>query len=127
MKTIFLMSFLVFFTKAFACEQGEISFPQNKVCTEVKWITAPAFNQFLSASFHLSETNLRLNVVPWMVMGGGHEHGSRPVVMTTVSPVDYLAEKIYFMGGMHGEWFLKLQLLNEKNEIIEEVRTKVDL
>lgn len=128
MKALFLsFFFLSFFTSAYACEQGEISFPQNKVCATVSWITGPTLNQFNSTSIHVSKTNLKLNVVPWMVMDGGHEHGSRPVSITNVSPSDYLVEKLYFMGGMHGEWFLKLQLVDAEKKILEEVRTKVEL
>ncbi len=128
MKALFLsFFFLSFFTSAYACVQGEISFPQNKVCATVSWISGPSINQFNSASIHISDTNLKLNVIPWMVMDGGHEHGSRPVTITTVSPTDYLVEKLYFMGGMHGDWFLKLQLVDADKKIIEEVRTKVEL
>jgi hypothetical protein len=110
-----------------ACEQNEISFPKNNVCAKLNWISGPAFDQFNSATVHTSETNLKLNVLPWMVMSGGHEHGSRPVLLTTVAPGEYLVEKIYFMKGMQGSWFLKLQLLNDNKEIVEEVRTLVEL
>lgn len=128
MKAFFLsLIFLNFFTSAYACVQGEISFPQNKVCATLNWIQGPSLNQFNSASLHISETNLKLNVIPWMVMGMGHEHGSRPVTITNVSPFDYLVEKIYFMGGMSGDWFLRLQLVDDKKNVIEEVRTKIDL
>lgn len=113
---------------AFSCEPGEIAFSQTTVCAKVEWQSKPVFNQYTSASVTLkNNSNYTLNVIPWMVMGGGHEHGSRPVVITTVSPDDYLVEKIYFMGGMMGDWFLRLQLLNSKKQIIEESRVKVDL
>jgi hypothetical protein len=118
--------FLSINTLAMACEQDQISFPQNKVCVDMKWITGPSADAFNSASFHVSETKLHLNVLPWMVMSEGHEHGSRPVVMTNISPDDYLVEKMYFMKMM-GSWFLKLQLINDQKEISEEVRVKVEL
>lgn len=128
MKALFLsLFFLCFISSAYACDQGEISFPQNKVCASLSWITGPSLNQFNSVNIHISETNLKLNVLPWMVMEGGHEHGSRPVTITTVSKADYLVEKLYFMGGMHGDWFLKLQLVDGDKKIFEEVRTKVEL
>lgn len=128
MKTFFLALFFVsFFTKAYACEQGEINFVKNNICAKINWIKGPSINEFNTVSVNLSENkNLKLNVLPWMVMSG-HEHGSRPVTMTTVSPTDYLVEKIYFMGGMHGQWYLKLQLLNDQNTIVEEVRSPVSL
>jgi hypothetical protein len=126
MKKLFLLASL-FITSAYACQQDEIKFPQNNVCAKLNWITGPFFDQFNSASISLSETNFKLNVLPWMVMTNGHDHGSRPVVLTTIAPREYLVEKIYFMKGMQGNWFLRLQLINEKKEIIEEVRTLVEL
>lgn len=128
MKTLFLsLVFVSFFTKAYACEQGEIKFEKNNICAEVNWIKGPSLNEFNSVSVNLSENkNLTLNVIPWMVMAH-HEHGSRPVITTAISPTDYLIEKIYFMGGMQGQWYLKLQLLNDKKEIIEEVRSPIIL
>lgn len=122
--TFSVLMFLSFFTSAFACVQDEISFPKNNICVEVKWIVGPTSNEFNSASFHVSDSNLKLNVIPWMVMAGGHEHGSRPVLITNVSPNDYLVEKMYFMKMM-GDWFLKMQLINDKKEVVEEVRVKL--
>ena len=128
MKNIFLCLLLMsFFTKAYACEQGEINFAQNNICAKINWLTGPTFNQLNTASISLSENkDLKLNVIPWMVMNV-HEHGSRPVVMTSISPTEYLVEKIYFMGGMQGQWYLKLQLLNDQSIVLEEVRTPVSL
>ena len=128
MKTLILaFSLLSFIGQVNACEPDEIAFPKSQLCSKLTWITGPSLNQFNSVSVHISETNLKLNVIPWMVMMGGHEHGSRPVALTRVSPNDYLIEKIYFVGGMQGSWFLKLQLLNDKKEVVEEVRTLVSI
>lgn len=129
MKKILLFVFLSSFTSALmACEPGEVQFVKNNLCAKLSWLTAPAFNQYSSVAVSINEnTDLKLNVIPWMVMTGGHEHGSRPVVITNSSPTDYLIEKIYFMGGMKGEWYLKLQLLNAEKVVIEEVRTLVEL
>ncbi len=129
MKIATLLLACAFFNiKAYACEQGEISFSQNNVCAKVEWQNTPVFNQYTSATVTLkNNNNYSLNVIPWMVMAGGHEHGSRPVVITPVSSDDYLIEKIYFMGGMKGDWFLRLQLLNDKKQIVEENRVKVEL
>lgn len=125
---ILFFAFALFNIKAYACEQGEISFSQNNVCAKVEWQNTPVFNQYTSVTVALKNNkNYSLNVIPWMVMAAGHEHGSRPVVITTISPDDYLIEKIYFMGGMKGDWFLKLQLLNDKKEVVEESRLKVEL
>ena len=128
MKTLLVgLLFLCFITSVNACEQDEISFPKNNVCARLSWINTPALNQYNSASIHTSATELKLNVLPWMVMAGGHEHGSRPAQITTISPNDYLIEKLYFMGGMQGDWFLKLQLLDASKVILEEIRVKVEL
>ena len=128
MKTLFLaLMFVSFFTKAYACEQGEINFVKNNICARVDWVKGPSINEFNTVVVNLSEDkDLTLNVIPWMVMMG-HEHGSRPVAIKAVTPRDYLIEKIYFMGGMNGQWYLKLQLLNDKKEVIEEVRSPVNL
>lgn len=129
MKIVFLAIAAVFFNiKAYACEQGEIAFSQNNVCAQLEWQTTPVFNQYTSATVTLKNNHAyTLNVIPWMIMAQGHEHGSRPVVITSVSANDYLIEKIYFMGGMKGEWFLRLQLMNAKKEVVEEGRIKVEL
>ena len=128
MKTLFLsLMFVSFFTKAYACEQGEINFVKNNICARVDWVKGPSINEFNTVVVNLSEDkDLTLNVIPWMVMMG-HEHGSRPVAIKAVTPRDYLIEKIYFMGGMNGQWYLKLQLLNDKKEVVEEVRSPVNL
>ena len=124
---LFAFSLMGFIGLVEACEPNEIAFPKSKVCSKLTWISGPSINQFNSATVQLSETSLKLNVIPWMVMIGGHEHGSRPVIINEVSPSDYLIEKIYFMGGMQGSWFLKFQLINDKKEIVEEVRSLVSL
>ena len=129
MKTLFLaFASAILFSSAYACESGEIAFEKNNLCAKIHWITGPSANLYNSATITLSNnTDLKLNVIPWMVMEGGHEHGSRPVTITNVSPTDYLVEKLYFMGGMMGEWYLKLQLVNDQKVVVEEVRTLVEL
>lgn len=129
MKT-FVFSFftICFLSNLNACETGEIAFPKNNLCAKLEWIKGPSFNQYNSISVILSDvTALKLNVLPWMVMGAGHEHGSRPVVITAQSNRDYFVEKIYFMGGMMGEWYLKFQLLNDQKEVIEESQSLIEL
>lgn len=128
MKTLFLaLMFVSFFTKAYACEQGEINFVKNNICARVDWVKGPSINEFNTVVVNLSEDkDLSLNVLPWMVMTG-HEHGSRPVAIKAVTPRDYLIERIYFLGGMNGQWHLKLQLLNDQKVVVEEVRVPVNL
>jgi hypothetical protein len=115
----------LFFGNLYACETGEIAFEKNNLCAKIQWITGPSVNQYNSATIALSgPTAYKLNVLPWMVMDAGHEHGSRPVTITTVSPTDYLVEKMYFMEMM-GDWYLKLQLVDAQKVVVEEVRTLV--
>lgn len=129
MKKAFLAIVLSLLTSAvFACESGEVAFEKSLLCAKISWLTGPVFNQYSSATVTLNEqTALKLNVIPWMVMGGGHEHGTKKVTITATTPTDYLIEKIYFMGGMTGSWFLRLQLINDKSEVVEEVRSLVAL
>lgn len=129
MKTIFLFAALSLFSiSTQACEVGELTFPNSDLCAKVEWLQGPSYNQYNSMEVTLNkETSLKLNVVPWMVMSGGHEHGSRPVKLNANSSTEYSVEKIYFMGGMVGEWYLRFQLLNSENNVVEEVRTLIEL
>lgn len=129
MKTLFLFLTLSLFSSSiFACEVGEVAFPKADLCAKILWVEGPAYNQYSTIEVTLNkETPLKLNVIPWMVMGGGHEHGSRNVKMTAYSSTNYSVEKIYFMGGMVGDWFLRFQLLNDQNIVTEEVRSLVEL
>jgi hypothetical protein len=129
MKTLFLSIITAFlFTSAYACETNEINFEKNNLCVKVEWIVGPTLNEFNSLSVTLSnESTLKLKVIPWMVMAGGHEHGSRPVTINATSTQNYIIEKIYFMGGMMGDWFLRFQLIDNSGAVVEEVRSLVEL
>jgi hypothetical protein len=39
---------------------------------------------------------------------------------------EFLIEKAYFMGGMDGQWFLKIQLNDANHSFIEEVRYLIE-
>jgi hypothetical protein len=127
MKSLFFsLIFTSLITSAYACEDNEIAFTKNNICVKTQWINGPSYNQFNSMAVTLSnETSLKLNVIPWMVMTEGHEHGSRPVNVIANSNRDYIVEKIYFMSGMMGQWYLRYQLINNQNAVVEEVRTAV--
>ena len=128
MKAFFLFATLALSSSLVACETGEISFPQSDLCAQLEWLQGPTYNQFNNIEISLNkDSNYRLNIIPWMVMSGGHEHGSRPVKIVASSSTNYVVEKIYFMGGMMGDWYLRLQLLNSDNSVVEEVRTLVEL
>lgn len=108
-------------TMAFADDRCDMKFSKTSVCANIDWVYGPYLDQYNSAKISLSENNQvsSIQVIPWMVMGA-HEHGSRPVVLTKTGDREFLIEKAYFMGGMDGKWFFKVQLNDSKNTLIEE-------
>ena len=113
----------VFTISSFADERCDLKFSQSNVCANVDWIYGPYLDQYTSAKIsHTEDINVvSMKVIPWMVMAN-HEHGSRPVVLTKTSDREYLIEKAFFMGGMEGSWFLRVQLLDANKKVIEEAR-----
>lgn len=129
MKTLILFLTLTLISSSvFACEVGEVVFPKTELCAKVLWVEGPSYNQYNTIEVTINkDTPLKLNVIPWMVMSGGHEHGSRNVKLTEYSSTNYSVEKIYLMGGMVGDWFLRFQLLDSDNVVVEEVRSLIEL
>ena len=128
MKKIYFNSlFLIFISLSSlsvqADERCDVKFSQNNVCANVDWVYGPFLDQYTSAKIIHSENNnvVTLKVIPWMVMAN-HEHGSRPVVLTKTSDREYLVEKAFFMGGMEGSWFFRIQLLDTNKKVLEEAR-----
>lgn len=121
-----LMTFLTL-NLAFSSERCDLKFTQTSVCANIDWIYGPYLDQYNSAKISISENNTigSIKVIPWMVMNS-HEHGSRPVVLTKTGDREYLIEKAYFMGGMQGQWFFKVQLNDLNNKLIEESRILVE-
>ena len=127
-KITFVFFLSLFSTLSFANSRCDISFDQNKVCAQLDWIYGPYFDQNNSAKISIDPSAAfdSIKVIPWMVMMGGHEHGSRPVKLTAQGANEFLIENAYFMGGMSGEWYFKIQLL-KNNSVIEEKRTKITM
>ena len=127
LKTLIFSFFLTFSTFIMAQDRCDVSFAKSSVCANIDWVYGPYLDQYSSAKISLSEdTNVKsIKIIPWMVMSG-HEHGSRPVVLSKTGDYDYLVEKAYFMGGMVGTWYLKIQLLNQQNAIIDENRYLIE-
>jgi len=122
----FLMGFLLTIfmtTHLMASERCDVQFKQVSVCANIDWVYGPYLDQYNSARISYTESDKvsSLKIIPWMVMRN-HEHGSRPVVLTKTGDRDYLIEKAFFMGGMEGQWFFKVQLLDPSNKLIEEAR-----
>jgi hypothetical protein len=122
---------LLLSTSTNACEPSEISFNKYQVCASLKWVYGPTFNEFNTLEVTLRSegaTDLEtsyLKVIPWMVMSGGHEHGSRLTEITQNGNELYIVKKIFFPAGMQGDWFLRLQFLDDQMQLREEVRTPV--
>jgi len=107
-----------------ANERCDLSFPKSNTCVNFEWVYGPYLDQYNTIKISYRETldATSIKVIPWMVMQHGHEHGSRPVTMTQTGDREFLVDKIFFMGGMMGEWYLRVQLLDSKNSILEEQR-----
>lgn len=126
MKIILLISTFLISTSIFADNRCDFSFPNNKVCAELNWVYGPFYDQ--ENSFRVSLTNstqfTSIKVIPWMVMHG-HEHGSGPVKMKAIGQNEFQIDNAHFIGGMMGDWFIRLQLLNG-TQVVEETRLKVE-
>lgn len=123
LKTLIFSFFLMITPLIQAQDRCDISFNNTAVCANIDWIYGPYLDQYSSAKISLTaNTNVKsIKVIPWMVMSG-HEHGSRPIVLTKTGDYEYLVEKAYFMGGMVGTWYFKVQLFNQQNALLEENR-----
>jgi hypothetical protein len=125
-KIIILLISLSSFS-IFANDRCDVKFSKSSVCANIDWIYGPYLDQYSSAKITLSENDQvsAIKIIPWMVMGS-HEHGSRPVVLTQTGDREFLIEKAYFMGGMDGLWYFKIQLNNSNNTLIEESRYLIE-
>jgi hypothetical protein len=110
-----------------ASDRCDVKFSKSSVCANIDWIYGPYLDQYCSAKITLSENDhvSAIKIIPWMVMGS-HEHGSRPVILTQTSDREFLVDKAYFMGGMEGQWYFKIQLNNSNNSLIEETRYLIE-
>lgn len=127
LKNLLLALAISSFSSAFAVDRCDVKFSKTSICANIDWIYGPYLDQYNSAKISLSENDLvdSIKVIPWMVMGN-HEHGSRPVVLTKTGDREYLIEKAYFMGGMDGLWFFKIQLNDSKKTLLEENRYLIE-
>lgn len=125
---LFKLAMLFFLTLLpliiFANDRCDLTFTKTNTCVNFDWVYGPFLDQYNSVKVSYQETIdvKSIKVIPWMVMQHGHEHGSRPVTMTKTGDREFLIDKIFFMGGMIGEWYLRVQLLDSKNVILEEQR-----
>lgn len=123
MKTLFLiLSLLSFNLYASNCD---VEFKETHVCAHYEWVYGPTMNEMNALRVSVSDHSQfdELKVIPWMVMQN-HEHGSRPVMTTKLNDLEYSVEKIYFMGGMVGTWYLRFILMKDGSSL-EESRVEV--
>lgn len=126
MKTIVvLMAFIS--SMAMAQTRCDLNFKVTQLCAQIDWIYGPFLDQnnSLTISVNKNDAVKSIKVIPWMVMSEGHEHGSRPVKMSVTSELEYRIENAYFMGGMMGDWFLKVQLLDTNGKLLEEAKAPI--
>ena len=123
-KLIKILLLTVMSLSVFSNERCDLTFTKTNTCVNFDWVYGPFLDQYNSVKVSFQESNEveAIKVIPWMVMQHGHEHGSRPVTMTKTGDREYLVDKIFFMGGMVGDWYLRVQLLDSKNTILEEQR-----
>lgn len=127
MKNLLAMALLISSFNLFAADRCDLKLEKSNVCANFTWVYGPLLDQYNSVKIEYTENSQvsSIKVIPWMVMHG-HEHGSRPVVLTKTGDREYLVDKIFFMGGMQGEWYLKVQLLDSQNKLIEEARKLIE-
>jgi hypothetical protein len=126
-KTILLGLVLSLTTALSAEERCDVKFFKVSVCANIDWVYGPFLDQYNSLKISLTENDKAssVKIIPWMVMSDV-EHGSRPVVLTKIGDREFLIEKAYFMSGMDGQWFFKIQINDSKNMLIEEVRYLIE-
>ena len=138
-----LKSFLIFilmfpFFQAFA--NCEIEVAELNACAEVKWVDGPYVGQYSKAelAFFTEQTadgekdyidlgqEYDLKTFVWMIMEH-HQHGGRPITLSQTAKGIYSLDKIFFMGGMKGQWQLRFQLLKNQQVAHESIITVFDL
>jgi hypothetical protein len=120
MKKLLTLIALCFGITSFACDNY---IPNHKVCVSLEWVDGPFINargQRAFSSARVTVTNLDgearpfdgLQVYPWMIMSGGHQHGARPVVINSEADGVYKVSEI-LMNEMMGVWQMRVALKPE--------------
>lgn len=129
MKLIALLVILFLSFSLHAEVRCDINFPSTNQCAQINWTYGPFEDQLNSFIITIDNKSVvkTIKVIPWMVMSEGHAHGGRSVKMTTIGDLEFNIENAYFMGGMNGSWYLKVQLMDSSSKIIDEARYLVNL
>lgn len=136
MKKGFMIVFLVFSSMAFA--NCPIDLTAADLCADLAWIEGPydgKTSQFRVKFWKSGDEDqvakspqYKLDIYSWMVMGNGHNHGGPKLTWSEVSPgVFEVLDARFFMGQMQGHWLVRIDLLDNQNQIAAESSYRVVL
>lgn len=98
-------------------ESCDFIFEKFQTCIKAEWKAPPNSTEPAELLLTLTpDTPLRLNALLWMPSMG---HGSAPVKVTPLGNGKYSITKMYFI--MPGDWDVRLFLMNEKNEVVDQM------
>ena len=99
-------------------------FSKEQLGFSVNWIVSPTLDDLSSFELKLErplKNNQSLNVYIWMPEMG---HGSSPVEMKQLNPVDYVFSELAFI--MPGLWVLHVEIL-ENNQVVDQWQKSITL
>lgn len=87
---------------------------EKGACVEIESITDFAVKK--ESAFYVTlldnvESVQDLKIYLWMIMPGGHEHGTTPLKITALEANKFLCEKAFFV--MKGKWQIKVEYKNK--------------
>ncbi len=90
---------------------------EKGACVEIESITDFVVKK--ESSFYVTlldnvESVQDLKIYLWMIMPGGHEHGTAPLKITALEANKFLCEKALFV--MKGKWQIKVEYKNKGQE-----------
>lgn len=103
---------------AASCTSDEIFIKEYATCLGYQWVEGPYLNgrgeraySTLRLTFdtHRELDLHQVNVSPWMLMHGGHQHGARQVEIEVIDNTEIIVRKI-LLTQMNGKWFLRINL-----------------
>ena len=106
-----------------SCGATEIHLAAHSLCVSHDWLEGPYLNGRGERNFsrlilrfraddqsHATAANLgQASYWAWMIMPGGHQHGTRPIKVENVSEAEVTLGQIMFTQ-MPGEWFIRINL-----------------
>ena len=119
-----LIAFLLTTTSAMAA--CELNFKNSNICADLTWTQGPVLNQPSSfvLKFDRDYSPYKLKVDIWMQMGS-HGHGSRPLIMRSISQTEVEFTQAYFV--MAGKWQVRGFLLNDAGTTVDSAVSEIKL